>query len=232
MACGDDDASSSGDAGSDGGCATECDDGLFCNGAERCVSGTCEAGSPPCAAAVCDEAASTCDGECLDQDGDGHTSAACGGDDCDDTDPDRFPGNAEVCDGSHDEDCDATTLGDDRDGDGHVPRGCCNGATCGDDCDDDASGVHPGAVDGCGGGDEDCDLEVDEAGDLTTFYRDSDGDGYGVDDDTVAACTRPDMYANEDGDCDDDEKKELFPQFFHPIEKAYSFKVVVTSTRI
>ena len=35
----------------------DCDDGLFCNGEERCVNGVCEAGTPPC------EANEDCNGE-------------------------------------------------------------------------------------------------------------------------------------------------------------------------
>lgn len=45
----------------------ECDDGLFCNGSERCLDGGCAAGAPPlcddgveCTADECDEAASAC----------------------------------------------------------------------------------------------------------------------------------------------------------------------------
>lgn len=45
-----------------------------------------------------------------DRDGDGHAATKWRGDDCDDTDPNRFPGNAEVADPSHDEDCDPTTI--------------------------------------------------------------------------------------------------------------------------
>ncbi|MBI5542851.1 MAG: peptidoglycan DD-metalloendopeptidase family protein, partial [Deltaproteobacteria bacterium] len=43
-----------------------------------------------------------------DQDGDGHHAPASGGDDCNDADPDVFPGNTEKCEGK-DNDCDGAT---------------------------------------------------------------------------------------------------------------------------
>lgn len=50
---------------------TECDDGLFCNGAETCGAGVCGAGIDPCPGEDCDEALSGCvplvcnnDGQC------------------------------------------------------------------------------------------------------------------------------------------------------------------------
>src|SRR5512143_1962870 len=55
---------------------------------------------------------------CTDADGDGHGAISCGGDDCDDADANRYPGNAEVCDAAGvDDDCDPATLGPDADHD-------------------------------------------------------------------------------------------------------------------
>jgi len=55
------------------GCTTnpQCDDGLFCNGAEVCAGGNCTAGSDPCPAQLCDEGINACvacvvDGDCND----------------------------------------------------------------------------------------------------------------------------------------------------------------------
>jgi len=38
----------------------DCDDGLFCNGAETCNAGSCQAGSDPCPGQGCDEATDSC----------------------------------------------------------------------------------------------------------------------------------------------------------------------------
>ncbi len=48
---------------------------------------------------VCDAATSLCTFDPLDADVDGHPPQSCGGDDCDDNDAARFPGNPEICDG-------------------------------------------------------------------------------------------------------------------------------------
>jgi len=54
-------------------CASECDDGAFCNGEETCVDGECQLGTAPCGASfVCDDGANVCvklctsDPECSD----------------------------------------------------------------------------------------------------------------------------------------------------------------------
>ena len=86
-----------------------------------------------------------------DQDGDGHDSRAAGGDDCDDNDVNRYPGNTEVCDADHhDEDCNPGTFGvRDADRDGYPDARCCNRSrdhyTCGTDCDDGNAVIHPDA---------------------------------------------------------------------------------------
>lgn len=46
------------------GCSTnaDCDDGFFCNGAETCAMGSCQAGPAPCASGdICDETSSSCE---------------------------------------------------------------------------------------------------------------------------------------------------------------------------
>ncbi len=52
------------------------------------------------------QAAMLLGGACQDDDGDGYSDQACGGDDCDDTDPDVNPGAAESCYDATDNDCD------------------------------------------------------------------------------------------------------------------------------
>lgn len=192
------------DAASDVGCG--CDDGLYCNGVETCVAdGGCLLGSAPCADG-CDEAMDRCTTTgCPDADGDGETEAACGGRDCDDADPAVHVGATEICDPSGvDEDCDPSTFGvRDQDGDGFPDARCCNGTTCGIDCDDSLPAVHFGAVEVCDLLDEDCDGAIDE-GVLALFYPDADGDGYGASDGVpISACAPPSGTALDRTDCDD-----------------------------
>ena len=145
----------------------------------------------------------------------GHTAS---GTDCDDGNPDIYPGAVEICD-ELDNNCDGTTdegIGDtwavDADGDGfgdptrtveacEAPEGTVSldRAT---DCDDGRGDVFPGATEVCNELDDDCDTEVDE-GVLSTFYIDLDGDGWGDLSATTEACTEPVGYATDPGDCND-----------------------------
>ena len=191
--------------------ASDCDDGEFCNGPERCAPGEasadprgCVAGTAACVAgATCNEAENRCISTCADADGDSFDDAACGGNDCDDADPSRHPGATEVCDpAGKDEDCDDTTYGyRDSDADGYPDAHCCNGAHCGTDCDDLRAGVNPAVPEVCNGFDDDCDGEVDE-GVLRMFYADADGDGFGTGAPTIG-CTGGVGLAPNGTDCDD-----------------------------
>jgi hypothetical protein len=201
------------DASVDGRACPVCDDGLFCNGVETCDPGDPRADEQGCVrpergpcAGRCDEADDACPMSCeTDEDGDGAIAVECGGNDCDDTDERRSPGAIEICDGD-DEDCDPRTFGDrDSDADGYADSACCNGASCGSDCDDSRPDVHPTEAESCDGRDQDCDEAIDE-GVLLTFVRDADEDGYG----SAAAgamrtsgCFAPKGYAASATDCDD-----------------------------
>lgn len=68
-------------------CST-CPSDCLCGGTDTCQSGVC---TPP---------------TCPDADGDTYTDSACGGDDCDDTDPNINPGEVENCLNGIDDDCD------------------------------------------------------------------------------------------------------------------------------
>ncbi|MFT5684390.1 MAG: hypothetical protein ACI8RZ_005331 [Myxococcota bacterium] len=141
--------------------------------------------------------------------------------DCDDADGAISPNATEVCD-DLDNDCDGdadsdaidqTTFYADDDGDGFgdvsdttidcsAPSATVTDAT---DCDDADSAVNPDAEEVCDGVDNDCDGDIDtDATDLTTYYADSDGDGYGTAVSTTA-CDQPTGYADNSDDCDDGE---------------------------
>jgi len=143
-------------------------------------------------------------GDCPDEDGDGSRAAACGGDDCDDADAARYPGGSELCDyAGHDEDCNDATYGTkDDDADGYVDARCCNGTTCGNDCDDTRGGAHPGLPEVCNRRDDDCNGVVDEDAQVAGF-TDADGDLYGDGDLPIMACAGTAGISSNSTDCDD-----------------------------
>ncbi len=155
---------------------------------------------------------SQCEQE-TDEDGDGW-SVEDG--DCNDQDPEIFPGQDEICDGV-DQDCDGVIDNDagdfyypDADEDGY---GDDNGAeqSCepiegyldvGGDCDDTDPNINPDATESCDGIDEDCNGTIDDNA-LTLLYIDEDGDGYGDLGEEVEGCDWPSGYVEEGDDCND-----------------------------
>ena len=106
-----------------------------------------------------------------DVDGDGVR----GDEDCDDADPEIYPGAAEACD-DIDSDCDGTLVDEFEDMDDDGSPDCIDADADGDgfddtlDCDDADAAVYPGAVEACDFDDSDCD------GSVADEFPDADGD--------------------------------------------------------
>jgi hypothetical protein len=171
-----------------------------------------------------------------DEDGDGFgssetTTEACSepegfvamGTDCDDANENAYPSAEEVCDGV-DNDCNdeideglGSTYYTDNDGDGfgddNAPVEACLQTTglalTGGDCDDQNINIAPNAIEVCDEVDNNCNGSIDE-GVTTTFYADSDTDGFGNADTPIEACTLPAEASENDLDCND------VDSFIHP----------------
>ena len=86
-----------------------------------------------------------------------------------------------------------------------------DGFTADEDCDDSNAAINPDATEICDGVDNDCDGTIDQnAEDVSTWYADEDGDGFGNADDPQEACDTPDDFVSDNTDCNDDEAR-IFP---------------------
>ena len=165
-----------------------------------------------------------------DEDGDGYGDPtapveSCGitaglvenNDDCDDENDLTYPMQDETCD-DIDNDCNGKvdegallTFFIDSDEDGYgsesVVLSCTQPigtADNDDDCNDLSAVAFPGNEESCDYFDNDCDGEVDD-GVSTSYYIDSDGDGFGDKDGTpTSGCYPPEGYVFNNNDCDDD----------------------------
>ena len=153
-----------------------------------------------------------------DLDGDNFTSDV----DCNDNDPNIFPGAPEVCDqidnncdGQIDEGITLTTYYIDIDMDGYgddnnqiqacqQPPGT---STVGGDCNDNDFFINPASTEICNGLDDNCNGLIDDE-DTTLisaniWYQDNDNDGFGNPLLSINSCTVPFGYTDNNEDCDD-----------------------------
>ncbi|GBC60314.1 hypothetical protein DENIS_1265 [Desulfonema ishimotonii] len=156
----------------------DCDDtdpDIYPGAAEICgddIDQNCDGDAPSCGTPDPDPTPEPDPPVSTDDDGDGYAVSQ---GDCDDTDPDIYPGAAEICGDDIDQNCDGNTPAcddpdeQDDDGDGFSENE--------GDCDDSDIDIYPGATEICGDQiDQDCDKN-----DMPCDYpndRDDDEDGY------------------------------------------------------
>ncbi|MFV8819644.1 MopE-related protein [Haliea sp. E17] len=136
--------------------------------------------------------------------------------DCDDSDAETYPwarerkdGQDNNCNGLVDEGFRDALLYLDHDGDGFGDPAISVAAADASrdyvrnnfDCDDTLAAVNPAAIEVLDSLDNDCDGIIDEA--VSIFFRDVDGDGFGVHDWRMEALEAPAGFVTRDTDCDD-----------------------------
>lgn len=146
-------------------------------------------------------------------------------DDCADNAADVAPNVTETCNGK-DDNCSGSTDEEgasgcvvfyvDSDSDGFGDSGTPGKCLCsaggkwtvitGGDCNDGGTGIHPGSTETCDGKDENCDNVIDNAGasGCTTWWQDSDGDGWGDSAKSQCLCGGSGKFTSQvSGDCND-----------------------------
>ena len=196
------------------------------------ISGDCKddnAAVHPGAAEVCNGVDDNCNGSIdegvkstyyRDSDGDGYGDPGNTKSEC--TQPSGYVTNNSDCDDNDVKEHPGQTWYLDGDGDGYS-NGTANTSSCtrpsgykisseltsiSGDCKDDNAAVHPGAAEVCNGVDDNCNGSIDEGVEESTYYRDSDGDGYGDPGNTKSECTQPSGYVTNNSDCNDNDVKE------------------------
>ncbi len=102
-----------------------------------------------------------------------------------------------ACDGKEDDPESGGSATDSVDSDA-------DGYDADEDCDDTDPNVYPGATEVCDGIDNDCSgLVDDDAIDMSTWYGDHDGDGFGAPDAPVEACEAEEGQVDNADDCND-----------------------------
>ena len=154
----------------------------------------------------------------VDEDGDGFFSY----EDCNDLDSSINPSSPEICDdldnncdGFMDEDLPTFTYYLDIDNDGYgnadesiaycsveAPQGY---TAIANDCDDQDASINPDSNEICDNIDNDCNDEIDDNIPYFSYYKDSDGDGFGDSNSELFICdlSAPAGYVTDSSDCDD-----------------------------
>ncbi len=173
-------------------CTTDSDCQIFDEG-DMCMQQVCQVETGQCMAMV------------VEADGDGDPSVACGGGDCDDSNPNISSTAAEICNGI-DDDCNGLFDGPDEDDDMDGAVDLCAGALV-NDCDDSDPYTHVGADELCDGYDNDCTTEAGvrfSGGPQSEPSEDRDGDQHTAVDATCMPGPMGDMRFFPVDDCDDD----------------------------
>jgi hypothetical protein len=218
-----------GDLYSDGGTLTQCNqpEGYYAYNYLAALDGDCDDSNNlihPGNSETCDGIDNNCNGEIdegvlyayyLDNDGDGFGDPAnptysCSpssgyvddNSDCNDSNPAINPNTVWYKDADNDGFSDGYT----RNGECSPPLGFkleieLNSLEL--DCDDENSELNPGITEICDGIDNNCDGTIDEGFEMTTYYQDLDGDGFGNGFVSIESCFQPEHYVLNGNDCID-----------------------------